>query len=260
MNSSFFQLPPSFMILIIISLIILFIWFGYSFNKIRIAKYPEVLKQTPGAIEGSVVGIMSLLLGFTFSFVVSRYEVRRQLVVDEMVSVNTAIFRCDLFPDSTRKLLHADFKEYLEARRDYFEKGGDEARVLEELKKSKEIAHRIWGRIMFDSDNPEVRLRSQQMIPALNNILNSIIVRDESRKTGVPPLILWTLLVLVLITAFFLGGNLFGKKKFKILVLGYAIILALTLNLIIELNTTRTGLITLHSTQQEMNDLIELVK
>jgi len=98
------------------------------------------------------------------------------------------------------------------------------------------------------------------MIPALSNMLNNIIVRDESRKTGVPPLILWTLLVLVLITAFFLGGNLFGKKKFKILVFGYALILALTLNLIIELNTPRTGLITLHSTQEKMNDLIELVK
>jgi len=260
MNSSFFQLPPSFMMIVIFALIILFIWLGYAFNKIRTTKYPEVLKQTPGAIEGSVVGIMSLLLGFTFSFVVSRYEVRRQLIVDEMVSINTAIFRCDLFPDSTRKLLRADFKEYLEARRDYFDKGGDETRVIEELEKSKKIGGRIWERVMVDSYNPGDKLRFQQMIPALTNMLNSIIVRDESRKTGVPPLILWTLLVLVLITAFFLGGNLFGKKKFKILVLGYAIILALTLNLIIELNTTRTGLITLHSTQQQMDDLLELVK
>jgi len=177
-----------------------------------------------------------------------------------MVSINTAIFRSDLFPDSTRKLLRADFKEYLEARRDYFDKGGDEARVIEELEKSKEIAGRIWQRVMIDSDNPGDKLRFQQMIPALSNMLNSIIVRDESRKTGVPPLILWTLLVLVLITAFFLGGNLFGKKKFKILVFGYALILALTLNLITELNTPRTGLINLHSTQQKMNELIEFVK
>src|SRR5436189_5698006 len=113
MNSSFFQLPPFFMMIVIFSLIILFIWFGYAFNKIRTTRYPEVLKQTPGAIEGSVVGIMSLLLGFTFSFVVSRYEARRQLVVDEMVSVNTDIFRSDLFPDSTRKLIHAYFNEYM---------------------------------------------------------------------------------------------------------------------------------------------------
>jgi hypothetical protein len=259
MNLPFFQLPSFFMVLVIFSMVILFIWLGYSFNKIRIAKYPEVLKQTPGAIEGSVVGIMSLLLGFTFSFVVSKYEVRRQLIVEEMVSINSAIFRCDLFPDSTRKLLRADLKKYLEARRAYYEEG-NEARVLDELKKSKEIASGIWERVVFDSDNPQVRLRSQQMIPALSNMLNSLIVRDESRRTGVPSLILWTLLVLVSITAFFLGTNLFGKKKFKVLVLGYSLILALTLNLIIELNTPRSGLITLNSTQQRMNDLIELVK
>src|SRR5688500_611795 len=123
MNLPFFQLPPYFMMLVIFSLIILFIWLGYAFNKIRTTKYPEVLKQTPGAIEGSVVGLMSLLLGFTFSFVVSRYEARRQLIVDEMVNINTVIFRCDLFPDSTRKLLHADFRKYLEARRDYYQEG-----------------------------------------------------------------------------------------------------------------------------------------
>ena len=260
MNLPFFQLPPYLMALVIFSMIILFIWLGYAFNKIRTTKYPEVLKQTPGAIEGSVVGIMSLLLGFTFSFVVSRYEVRRQLIVEEMVSINSAIFRCDLFPDSTRKILREDFRKYLEARRYYYEEGGDETRVIEELNKSKEIARRIWERVLLDSDSPQVRLRSQQMIPALSNMLNSIIVRDESRRTGVPPLILWTLLVLVLITAFFLGGNLFGKKKFKVLVFGYALILALTLNLIIELNTPRSGLINLNSTQHKMNDLIELLK
>ena len=260
MNFSFFDLPPYFMILVNFSLIILFILLGYAFNKRRVAKYPEVLKQMPGAIEGSVVGIMSLLLGFTFSFVVSRYEVRRQMIVDEMVNVNTAIFRCDLFPDSTRKLLRSDFKQYLEARRDYYEGGGNETRVIEELEKSKKIGGRIWERVMVDSYNPGDRLRFQQMIPALSNMLNSIIVRDESRRTGVPPLILWTLLVLVLITAFFLGGNLFGKKKSKVLVFGYSLILALTLNLIIELNTPRSGFINLNATQQKMNDLLELVK
>src|SRR6186997_2273591 len=144
MNSTFFQLPPSFMMIVIFALIILFIWLGYAFNKIRTTKYPEVLKQTPGAIEGSVVGIMSLLLGFTFSFVVSRYEVRRQMIVDEMVNVNTAIFRCDMFSDSTRQLLRTDFKKYLEARRAYYEEGGNETRVIAELKKSKEIAGNIW--------------------------------------------------------------------------------------------------------------------
>lgn len=260
MDSRFFQLPPYFMIVVIFALIIFFVFLGYFFNKKRITKYPEVAKQTPGAIEGSVVGIMSLLLGFTFSFVVSRFEARRQLIVDEMVNTNTVIYRIDLFPDSTRKLLRADLKEYLEARINYFVEGKDEPKVTEELKKSKEIAGRIWKRVLVDKDDPDVKLRSQQMIPALNSMINSVIVRDESRNTGVPPLILWSLLILVLITSFFLGANLFGKKKMKILILGYALILALTLNLIIELNTTRVGLINLHNTQQKLNDLIELVK
>jgi hypothetical protein len=44
------------------------------------------------------------------------------------------------------------------------------------------------------------------------------------------------------------------------MVFGYALVMALTLNLIIELNTPRRGLINLHNTQQKMDELIELVK
>jgi FtsH-binding integral membrane protein len=260
MNSKFFLISSPLLILIIISLIVFFIWLGYFLNKMRKEKYPELLSQTQGTIEGSVVGIMSLLLGFTFSFVVSRYEVRRQLIVDEMVNINTAIFRCDLFPDSIRNLLRADLRNYLEARKNYYEDGGDEVRVKEQLKKAKEIAGRIWKIVVTDTNTPGDKLRSQQMVPALGGMFNSIIVRDESRKTGVPPLILWTLLILILITALFLGANLFGKKRMKAFVFGYALILALTLNLIIELNTPRIGLINLNATQEKMNDLMELLK
>jgi hypothetical protein len=260
MHSLFFHIRSPYLILIIFALILLFIWLGYYLNKLRIAKYPEVLKQKAGAIEGSVLGIMSLLLGFTFSVVVSRFEARRQLIVDEITNINTAIFRCDLFPDSIRNPLRADFKEYLQARSAYYELGKDEAMVQEEIKKAKEISGRIWKRVVFDSQNSDTRLRSQQMIPALTSLINSIYIRDESRKTGVPQLILYTLLALVLITSFFLGANLSDKQRYKAMVLGYALVLALTLNLIIELNTPRTGLINLHATQDKMNELIELVK
>jgi hypothetical protein len=248
------------MALIIFALIVLFIWLGYYFHKKKIANYPEIAKLSWGAIEGSVLGIMSLLLGFTFSLVVTKFEVRRHLIVDEMLNIHSAILFSDLFPDSIRTPLHADFKEYLETRRTYYEQGKNEVRVIEALKKSKEISERIWKKVVFDSDNPQVRLRSQQMIPALSKMISSIFERDESRNSGVPQLILWTLLVLVLITSFFLGTNLSGKKSYKILILGYALVLVLTLNLIIELNTPRSGLITLNATQQKMNELTELVK
>lgn len=258
--SSFFYLPFAFLALIISFLIVLFIWLGNYFNKKRIAKYPEVAQQSSAAIEGSVLGIMSLLLGFTFSVVVTRFETRRQLMVADITNVNTAILRCDLFPDSIRNLMRADFKEFLEARIAYYEAGSDNARVLDEIKKAKKIWGMIWKRVAFDSKNPEVRVRSQQMIPVLSNLDNSIIEREAGRVSGVPKLILWTLLVLVLITSFFLGVDFKEKKRNKILVVGYALVLCITLNLIIELNTPRKGLINLDTTQQKMIELRELFK
>ena len=74
-----------------------------------------------GAVEGSMLGVMALLLGFTFSIAISKFETRRQITVEEANEIGTAILRCDMYPDSLRNLLRADFKEYIEARIAYYD-------------------------------------------------------------------------------------------------------------------------------------------
>ena len=55
-----------------------------------------------GAIEGAVFGLMGLLLAFTFSGAASRFEGRRQLIVDEANAIGTAYLRLDLLPSAPR--------------------------------------------------------------------------------------------------------------------------------------------------------------
>jgi len=76
----------------------------------------------------------------------------------------------------------------------------------------------------------------------------------------VPRLVLWVLLILVLTSAFVLGSDYNGKKRSKILILSFAISMTLTLNLILELNRPRKGLINLNAVEQKIVDLRELVE
>ncbi len=74
---------------------------------------PEGQESGLGAVEGAVFGLMGLLLAFTFSGAASRFEVRRQLIVQETNAIGTAYLRLDLLPAGDQPKLREDFRAYV---------------------------------------------------------------------------------------------------------------------------------------------------
>ena len=101
--------------------------------------------------------------------------------MDEANDIGTALLRTGLYPDSIEKLFKADFKEYVEQRIKYYEVGDDEVKIQEALNQSSIISKRIWNRVASLSQKPENVLRSMQMIPATNNMIDSTATRDDKR-------------------------------------------------------------------------------
>jgi len=254
------EIPIYFLSVLIFFLILLFNWGGFKFKKWQLEKYPGRISENLGSIEGSMLGAMALLLGFTFSIAISKFETRRQITVEEANDIGTAILRCDMYPDSVRNPLRADFKEYIETRIAYYEVGNDEEKIKEEIAKAGEISDRIWKRVALQAQNRDNIAVTAQMIPALNDMIDIVTTRDASRISRVPRLVLYVLLGLVLISSFVLGSDYNGKKRNRILIFSYALAMTLTLNLITELDRPREGLINLNAIEQKMIDLRELVK
>jgi len=260
MNDTFFHIPIYILSVLIFFLVLLFNWFGFKFKKWHLEKYPGRVPEDLGAVEGSMLGVMALLLGFTFSIAISKFETRRQITVEEANDIGTAILRCDMYPDSVRNPLRADFKEYVETRIAYYTVGNDEEKIQEELVKSGEISGRIWKRVALQAQNRDNIAVTAQMIPAVNAMIDIVTTRDASRISRVPRLVLFVLLGLVLISAFVLGSDYNGKKRNRILIFSYALAMTITLNLITDLDRPREGLINLNAIEKKMTDLRELVK
>lgn len=56
---------------------------GYRVGKRRLKKYPESKTEGSNAVESSVFAILGLILAFTFTGTLSRYEHRVKLVLQE---------------------------------------------------------------------------------------------------------------------------------------------------------------------------------
>ena len=261
LSTYFFHLPSFVLIGLVFLLIYFFNWLGYRYKKNQLLKHPGEIRESMGAVEGAILGILSLLMGFTFSVAISKFEQQRKLIAEEANHIGTAILRCDMYPDSVRNLLRANFKDYVEARIAYYSAGNNEEKITQELRRATVISDKIWHTVALQSQDKETIIRSPQMIPGLNNMIDIVTTRDAERLSRVPALVLWVLLLLTLIVAFVLGTDYDGKKKRnKLIILSYAIVLTITQNLIIELNRPRSGLINLNAVEEKIVELRELVK
>ena len=64
---------------------------------------------------------MGLLIAFTFSGAASRFEARRSLIVQETNDIGTAYLRIDMLPADAQPALRQDFRDYLDARLEFYD-------------------------------------------------------------------------------------------------------------------------------------------
>lgn len=114
-------------------------------RRIRLRRREEKLSSGLGVIDGAVFGLMALLLGFSFSGAVSRFDVRRELIVQETNAIGTAWLRVDLLPEAAQPEIRQNFRAYLDARLAFYKNlDRDRARASEELVLSQKLQGKIW--------------------------------------------------------------------------------------------------------------------
>src|SRR5258708_13088677 len=122
--------------------------FIFYLAGVRLGNYqkknnPDAKAEGVGPLEGALLGLLALLLSFTFSMSASRYDTRRSLLIHEANNIGTVLLRADLYPDSTCREFRKDLRQYLETRIAYYDAGSDEVKINKALADAAEISNRI---------------------------------------------------------------------------------------------------------------------
>jgi len=235
-------------------------WFGFCVRQRELKLHPDNVIEGLGPVEGSLLGLLALLLSFTFSLAAGKNDTRRKVIVEEANNISTAILRCDMYPDSIRKELHGYFKDYVDARIAYYNAGTDNDKLNSSQQLAGDLSGKIWSRVIGLSQQSENTLRSQQMIPALNAMMDITTTRDAERNAHVPESILWMLFLLTFAGSFITGYGSKSKHFNKIIVGCFALMTAMTIYLILDLDRPRRGIINMDKTHEKIVELKELLK
>lgn len=210
-------------------------------------------------VVASLFGLLGFLLAFTFGMSGSRYDSRGEAIVREANSIGTAIMRSDLYPDSVRTLFRAHFKAYLEARIAYHESGRDTEKASNAGLQADSQGTALWRLASTLARDKENLISSNQMIPALNDMLDSATLRNTGERARVPDSIVAMLFILSLASAFYVGYSSAGKGKLDgFIVTGFCLLTAIVIYITLDLDRPRRGLIKVDSSHQAMLDLRKL--
>lgn len=248
-----------FVALLFIGIILLY-FIGLNVSYYKKKRNPDHKSTGIGPFEGAMLGLISLLLAFTFNQSASYYNSRWELLMHETNCIGTVILRSDLYPDSVRDVFRNDLREYVVTRVEYYEAGGNEDAILAALQKANIISKRIWNLTSYVSQKDPDVVKSMQMIPAVCDMIDAVGSREEARKAHVPESILWLLLILCFAGSFIVGYASKSKKADWIVLLSYSLITVLTIFVILDLDQPRHGIIDTSSTHQNMHDLLNTLQ
>jgi len=209
-----------------------------------------------GAIEGAVFGLMGLLIAFTFSGAASRFEARRQLILQETNAIGTAYLRLDLLPGTAQPKLREDFRRYLDTRIAVFRSLPDMEAAKSEMARATSLQGDIWAQAVAackESTSPAVM---SLVMVALNEMFDITTARQVALKTH-PPIVIFAMLAALVLAGSVLAGYALSSRRERSVahILGYAVILTFVVYVIVDLEFPRYGLIRIDTADEVMVEL-----
>jgi hypothetical protein len=221
---------------------------------------PDGARHGLGVVEGAVFSLLGLLIAFTFSGALARFDGRRLLVTEERNAIAKAYLRLDLLLPADQPALRALFSRYLDSRLTMYRQFPDIIAARSEYTRTIELQNEIWSKAIVASQATGSAPVEILLLPALNTMFDITTTRMEVMKVH-PPLIIFAMLGgLALAAALLAGYGMVGQTRSWFHGIGLAAALSITAYVIVDLEYPRLGLIRVDSADLVLEDLSESFK
>lgn len=202
-------------------------------------------KSHISAIQGSILGILALLLGFTFSLSLQRFDSRSEAVVEEANAIGTAWLRTRMLPEQLRAEVQATMREYAEVRVQATSISQIERASTAALtERTLSLQDRLWGQAMRAVEIDPHPVKTGLYVQALNEVIDQFGKRDAALNRHVPELVLALLYLTFLMAGAIvgLGCGVGGQRPSSVSYIMIALIVVLVF-IILDLDRPRRGFI-----------------
>ncbi len=254
LGNIFYRLDPLLICLVLMGVLLLSKELGFRVRGRERPGSDNIERADIALILGAVMTLLALLLGFTYVMSESRFETRRQLVVDEANAIGTTYLRAKALPEPRSSEIQELLRQYVALRvkiAKITDVTPEKIRAVDNL--TKQLHSLIWAHaaaLARESPNPIISV----FLQSLNEMIDLHTKRLAALRNRVPFSIYLVLFIVSAITLCLVGYYLgTGGQKRRILSAMLALLVATVMWLILDLDHPVRGLI--RANQQSMIDL-----
>jgi hypothetical protein len=204
-------------------------------------------------LEAAAIGLLALMVGFTFAMSLSRFEARRDAILAEANAIGTTALRARLLPEPHRKEVLELLRNYVKVRLELTQHPTTRADLAAAIEKSNVLQEELWqqAEAMLAIDKNVVP--TGLFIQTLNEMIDDQAKRLAALRNRVPNVVQLALFAVAIIASGFAGyatGVNKRRSRFPVYVMG--LLVGGVILLILDLDRPGAGFIEV--SQQPMID------
>jgi hypothetical protein len=213
-------------------------WIGGSF-RVRQGKADQDSHEDFAFVLGGTLTLLALIVGFTFSMAVNRYDQRKLYEEQEANAIGTEYVRADLLPAGDASRVRALLRSYLSQRILSYQLR-DERQLREINAETARLQSEMWSVVVAFATEKSNAVTALS-VAGMNDVLNSQGYTQAAWWNRIP-IAAWILLGMISIFCnLLIGYVVHGRSGFVFLILPIA--LSISLFLIADIDSPHRGVI-----------------
>ncbi len=219
-------------------------------DRHRLAGAAELSDSQEGYVVSAVLGLLALLMGFTFALAVDRFEARRVLVLHDANAIGTAYLRSQLLGEPHRSRMSGLLVTYTDNMILLAKAQQGQTRAL--LAKDDRLLTDLWSATAAAFDSIRGLDFSSAFVTSVNAVIDLDASRRAARLAHVPTEVFAVLLIYLIVTAATLGYVLLSWRT---RIVGAVPLALLTASFLLAIDIDRPTTGSIQETQGPMEQL-----
>ncbi len=226
---------------------------GFRTGRHKHSRQEEEQKSQVGSIMAASLGLLAFFLAFTFGMAASRFDARKNLVLEEANAIATCYLRTDLLPEPHRTETQGLLREYVELRARAVHAGLE--KIQQAIARSEELHDLLWSQAVAVVEENGSPIVASLFIQSLNAVIDLHGKRVTAGLRNRIPGSIWVTLYFVAFLSMAVMGYHAGLTGTRSLTANLALILAFSAVMLLITDLERPEQKLFSVSQQAMIDL-----
>ncbi|MET3654264.1 hypothetical protein [Dyella japonica] len=199
------------------------------------------VREAFNVVQGATLTLLALIIGFSFSMAINRYDQRKNYEEAEANAIGTEYVRLDLLPPADAAKVRPLLLNYLQLRIRFYETT-DRSQLPQITARKNELQSSLWSALKAPADQKPSPITALA-VAGMNDVLNSEGYTQAAWWNRIPTAA-WMLMGIIALGCNLLVG--FGARKLTsepVLMLVLPLVVAVSFMLIADIDSPRGGLI-----------------